>query len=38
MTLEQLGYTGSYAIRFSFVPYTGDTTLDYAITFDSLAA
>ena len=28
-------YTGSYAIRISFVPINGDDTLDYAITFDS---
>lgn len=30
-------YTGDFAIRVSFVPDTGDTTLDYAITFDSLS-
>lgn len=28
-------YSGSYAIRISFVPTSGDNTLDYAITFDS---
>lgn len=37
-TMEYLGYSGSYAIRFNFVPPTGETTLDYAITFDSLTA
>ena len=37
-TMDALGYDGAYAIRFSFVPPTGETTLDYAITFDSLAA
>ena len=33
--LNRVGYTGSYAIRISFVPVTGEDTLDYAITFDS---
>ena len=32
------GYTGSYAIRISFVPANSDTTLDYSITFDSITA
>ena len=32
------GYTGSYAIRISFVPANSTDTLDYAITFDSLTA
>ena len=36
--LEEAGYTGSYAIRFTFVPKDSDDTLDYAITFDSLDA
>ena len=31
-------YTGSYAVRISFVPVNGDATLDYAITFDALTA
>ena len=33
--LIDANYTGSYAIRISFVPINGDDTLDYAITFDS---
>ena len=32
------GYTGEYAIRFIFVPKYSADTLDYAITFDELAA
>ena len=36
--MTEKGYTGSYAIRISFVPENGDDTLDYAITFDSLMA
>ena len=32
------GYTGSYAIRFTFVPKYSEDTLDYAITFDHLDA
>lgn len=36
--LAEEGYTGSYAIRVSFVPVNGTDTLDYAITFDSLTA
>lgn len=36
--LEEVGYTGSYAVRISFVPATGGNTLDYAITFDALTA
>ena len=35
--VAQAGYTGSYALRISFVPM-GSTTLDYAITFDSVTA
>ena len=31
-------YTGSYAIRFTFVPKYAADTLDYAITFDDLIA
>ena len=30
------GYTGSYVIRFTFVPKYAEDTLDYAITFDDL--
>lgn len=36
--LAQAGYSGSYAIRITFVPINGDGTLDYAITFDSQTA
>jgi len=36
--IAERGYTGSYAIRFTFVPVSGGDTLDYAITFDSLSA
>ena len=36
--LRQAGYSGSYAIRITFVPLSGDGTLDYAITFDSQTA
>ena len=36
--IAEAGYTGSYAIRISFVPINGSDTLDYAITFDSLVA
>lgn len=36
--LAEEGYTGSYAIRISFVPVNSTDTLDYAITFDSLTA
>ena len=36
--MESAGYTGSYAIRITFVPANGDGTLDYAITFDSQKA
>ncbi len=34
--MEAINYTGSYAIRFTFVPMDEEDTLDYAITFDSL--
>ena len=30
--VESLNYSGSYDIRFTFVPQYDDTTLDYAIT------
>ncbi len=36
--IENAGYTGEYAVRISFVPTTGDNTLDYAVTFDTLTA
>ena len=36
--ISAAGYTGSYAVRISFVPTTGDNTLDYAITFDTVNA
>lgn len=35
--VNALGYTGSYDIRFAFVPQHGDTTLDYAITLTGVA-
>lgn len=35
--VAQAGYTGSYALRICFVP-NGGSTLDYAITFDSVTA
>ena len=35
--MEAAGYTGDYAIRFTFVPTSGEDTLDYAITFDALS-
>ena len=34
--MTEIGYTGSFAIRISFVPVHYQDTLDYAITFDSL--
>lgn len=34
--VAEAGYTGSYAIRISFVPINSTDTLDYAITFDSV--
>lgn len=34
--VAEAGYTGSYAIRISFVPVNSTDTLDYAITFDSV--
>ena len=33
--ISDRNYSGSYAIRISFVPDGGDNTLDYAITFDN---
>ncbi len=33
--IANAGYSGSFAIRISFVPVDGDDTLDYAITFDT---
>ena len=36
--LEEAGYTGTYAVRISFVPLNGADALDYAITFDNLNA
>ncbi len=36
--MAEVGYTGSYAIRITFVPADNDGTLDYAITFDSQTA
>ena len=36
--LTQAGYTGSWAIRVTFVQATAEGTLDYAITFDSQKA
>ena len=35
--MEAAGYTGDYAIRFTFVPTDAGDTLDYAITFDALS-
>lgn len=34
--VDAAGYSGSYAIRFTFVPVNSEDTLDYAITFDSV--
>lgn len=36
--VQGAGYTGSYAVRISFVPLNSTDTLDYAITFDTLTA
>lgn len=36
--VAEAGYTGEYAIRFTFVPVGSTDTLDYAITFDTLTA
>ncbi len=36
--IANAGYTGSYALRISFVPSDSSDTLDYAITFDSQIA
>ena len=36
--IEEAGYTGTYAVRISFVPENGTDTLDYAITFETLTA
>lgn len=36
--LEEAGYTGTYAVRISFVPLNGADALDYAITFETLTA
>lgn len=38
MAIAEAGYTGSYAVRISFVPVNGESTLDYAITFDTQSA
>ena len=35
--VSDAGYTGAYAIRFTFVPINEADTLDYAITFDTLS-
>ena len=35
--LSELGYSGSFALRFTFVPVNAEDELDYAITFDSLS-
>ena len=34
--MAEQGYEGAFAIRISFVPENDQTTLDYAITFDSI--
>lgn len=36
--VREAGYTGTYALRLSFVPMNSEDTLDYAITFDSVTA
>ena len=36
--MAEQGYEGTFAIRISFVPENGQTTLDYAITFDPINA